>query len=193
MKLGLLEPYDPNNPDHKNPEKYVIVYGSTGRRPESIKITGSFEKDAERRDFTINAMGIDKDGNIIDYFDGTKDIKDKVLRTVGNPKERFGEDYLRMLRAARFSAKLGFDIDPDTKQAAKDLASNIKGLATERIKDEIFKAASGTGDKFARFISELDDMGILDIILPEIVKLKGMEHNPEHHPEGAYVRKILEP
>jgi len=162
-----------------------------GRRPEDVTITGSFEKDAERRDFTINAMGIDKDGNIIDYFDGTKDIKDKVLRTVGNPKKRFGEDYLRMLRAARFSAKLGFDIDPDTKQAAKDLAGNIKGLAVERIKDEIFKAASETGDKFARFISELDDMGILDIILPEVTKLKGFEHDPKHHPEGGVWQHVL--
>lgn len=156
-----------------------------GRRPEDVTITGSFEKDAERRDFTINAMGIDKNGNIIDYFDGTKDIKDKVLRTVGDPRERFGEDYLRMLRAARFSSKLGFEIDPDTKQAAKELAGNIKDLSVERIKDEIFKAASGTGDKFARFISELDDMGILDIVLPEVTKLKDFEHNLEHHPEGG--------
>jgi len=185
MKLGPLEPYDPNNPDHKNPEKYIIIYDSTGRRPESITITGSFEKDAERRDFTINAMGIDRDGNIIDYFDGTRDIKDKVLRTVGNPKERFGEDYLRMLRAARFSAKLGFDIEPETKQAAKELSSNVKKLAPERIKDEIFKAASDSGDRFAKFLVELDDMGILELILPEVTKLKEFEHNLEHHPEGG--------
>jgi tRNA nucleotidyltransferase/poly(A) polymerase len=155
-----------------------------GRRPEDVTIAGSFQQDAERRDFTINAMGVDKDGNIIDYFDGTRDIKDKVLRTVGNPKDRFGEDYLRMMRAARFSSRLGFDIDPATKTAAKELSGNVKKLAAERIKDEIFKAAGETGDKFAKFIAELDDMGILDIILPEVTKLKGFEHDPEHHPEG---------
>ena len=76
-----------------------------GRRPESVKVTGSFEKDVARRDFTINAMGIDIKGNIIDYFDGRKDIKDKILRTVGDPMKRFSEDKLRIMRAARFSAE----------------------------------------------------------------------------------------
>ena len=162
-----------------------------GRRPEDVTITGSFEKDAERRDFTVNAMGIDVDGNIIDYFDGTKDIKDKVLRTVGDPRERFGEDHLRILRAARFSAKLGFNIEPDTKEAAKELSPNIKKLAPERIKDEIFKAASGSGDTFAKFLVELDDMDILKIILPEITNLKGFDHSPEHHPEGGVFAHVF--
>lgn len=191
MKLGKLEPYNPNNPEHKDPTKYVIEYESTGRRPESVTIVMSFKDDASRRDFRFNAMGLDKEGNIIDYFDGQGDIKNKLIRTVGNPRDRFQEDYLRMLRISRFASKLGFDIDPEAKQAVKDLSFNIKDLAPERIKDEIFKAATQTGDKFAKYLVELDDVGILDIILPEITKLKVMVHPIKYHTEGAYVRKIL--
>jgi tRNA nucleotidyltransferase/poly(A) polymerase len=167
-----------------------------GRRPDTIKIVIDFMQDASRRDFTINAMGVDAHGNIVDYFDGRKDIKNKVIKTVGNPKDRFEEDYLRMLRVGRFSAKLGFDVDPDTKQAVKDLAGNVTKLAPERIKDEIWKAAAQSGDKFAKYLKFLDEVGILEIILPEITKLKGMEHQPQHHPEApdvwGHILKALE-
>jgi len=162
-----------------------------GRKPETIKIEMSFKEDAARRDFSINALAIDKDGNIIDYFDGQKDIKNKIIRAVGDPEKRFEEDHLRILRAARFAAKLGFTIDKDTKAAAKKLSSHITKLSPERIKDEIIKAASQEGSKFADYILQLDELGILEIILPEITKQKGYEHHIEHHPEGAYVRKIL--
>lgn len=191
MKLGPLEPYDPNNPEHKDPKKYKIEYESTGRKPEKVEIVSDFKDDASRRDITINAMAIDKNGNIIDYFDGQKDIKNKIIRTVGNAHERFSEDYLRIPRTIRFASRLGFDIDPDTKRAAKELAPMVGKLSPERIKEEIFKAASQTGDKFAKYLVQLDEIGVLEIILPEIVKLKEMVHNPIHHPEGAMVRKIL--
>ena len=82
-----------------------------GRRPEKVNIVGSFEEDAARRDFTINSMGINAKGEIIDYFDGKKDLKNKVLRTVGDPKERFGEDYLRMMRAPRIATKTDTEIE----------------------------------------------------------------------------------
>ena len=162
-----------------------------GRRPESVKVAVSFEADAKRRDFTINAMAVDKDGNIIDYFDGHKDIKNKVLRTVGNPRDRFGEDYLRMMRAARFASRFDLEIDPETDKAIKDLAPNILKLSVERVKDEIWKAASQTGDKFAKYLIYLDELGILELILPEITKLKGMEQKAEHHPEGDVWQHIL--
>lgn len=165
---------------------------SDGRRPDSVKIVIDFMQDASRRDFTINAMGVDAQGNIIDYFDGRKDIRNKTIKTVGNPKDRFEEDYLRMLRVARFSSKLGFDVDPDTKQAVKDLATNVTKLAPERVKDEIWKAASQSGDKFAKYLTFLDEVGILEIILPEITKLKGMEHQPQHHPEGDAWQHTIE-
>jgi len=162
----------------RNDGKYL-----DGRKPESIKITGSFEDDAGRRDFTINAMAIDKDGNIIDYFDGRKDIKNKLLRTVGDPYKRFGEDHLRIMRAARFSSKLGFEIEKDTKKAAQKLSNKILELSPERIKDEILKAAAQSGDKFADYIIELDKLKILKHILPEVLNLKFWRENLQHHPE----------
>ena len=165
---------------------------SDGRRPETVTITTSFEDDASRRDLTINAMGIDVDGNIIDYFDGKKDIKNRVIRTVGNPHDRFGEDYLRMMRVPRFAAKLDFRIGTKTKDAIKDLAPNLSKLSVERVKEEIFKAATQSGDKFAKYIMELDDLGILNVILPEIVKYKEFEHSPKHHPEGDVWQHTLE-
>lgn len=164
---------------------------SDGRRPDKIEIVPDFKDDAARRDFTINAMGLDSEGNIIDYFDGMKDIKDKVLRTVGNPSERFGEDYLRMLRAIRFSSRLGFKLDDKTAKAIKDGSENINKIAGERIKKEFVKMAEQDGSKFADAIVELDNVGLLDKILPEIVKLKEFKHNVKFHPEGAYVRKII--
>jgi len=154
-----------------------------GRRPESVKITGSFEDDAERRDFTINAMGINAKGDIIDYFDGRRDIRDRVLKTVGDPFKRFGEDYLRMMRLARFSAKLNFDIEKGTEKAAQKLSQNIAGLAPERIKDELMKSASQSGDKFAKYIEILDKLKLLKFILPEVMNLKWFRENLHHHPE----------
>ena len=154
-----------------------------GRRPESVMITGSFQDDAARRDFTINAMAVNSKGEIIDYFDGKKDIKNKILKTVGDPRKRFGEDYLRMMRLARFSSKLGFDIEKGTEKAAIKFSTNIKELAPERIKDELMKAAKQSGEKFAEYILTLDKLKILKHILPEVVNLKWYRENLQHHPE----------
>lgn len=158
-----------------------------GRRPESIQITGSFKEDVSRRDFTINAMGIDMFGNIIDYFDGRKDIKDKVLRTVGDPVKRFSEDKLRIIRAARFASKHSLDIDPATEKAAKTLSKDITQLPMERIKDELFKAAKMESSRFAVYLQILDKFKVLQHILPELVTLKWLKHAPGHHPESPTV------
>ncbi len=155
-----------------------------GRRPDTIEIVSDFSKDAERRDFTINAMGVDKDGNIIDYFDGYGDIKNKVIRTVGDPNKRFGEDYLRMLRAVRFSSRMGFKIDPETMKAIKSNSANIKGQAVERIVNELMKMASQNGSKFADAIITLKETDLLQYILPEVDEMENLEHHPDHHPEG---------
>lgn len=154
------------------------------RRPEKIEIVGSFKDDVSRRDFTVNSMGIDKDGNIIDYFDGKKDIKNKVLKTVGNPYKRFGEDALRMMRAARFSSRFNLDIDTETGKAIKNLSDKITNLSNERIRDELVKAASESGDKFARYIEILDRYKLLRYILPEVQNLKYFKQSLKHHPEG---------
>lgn len=154
-----------------------------GRRPESVTITGSFKQDVERRDFTINAMGINAKGEIIDYFDGKRDIQNKVLRTVGDPRKRFGEDYLRMMRAPRFASRLGFEIEKGTEKAVQKLSTNIKGLAPERIRDEVMKAAGQSGDKFADYIIQLDKLKLLRFILPEVVNLKWFRERFDFHPE----------
>jgi tRNA nucleotidyltransferase (CCA-adding enzyme) len=154
-----------------------------GRRPESVTITAKFKDDANRRDFTINSMGINSNGEIIDYFDGKRDIRDKVLKTVGDPYKRFGEDYLRMMRLARFASKLDFEVDKNTEKAAQKLSHNITGLAPEKIKDELMKSASQSGDKFAKYIEMLDKLKLLKHILPEIVNLKWYKENLQHHPE----------
>jgi tRNA nucleotidyltransferase/poly(A) polymerase len=162
----------------RNDGKYL-----DGRRPESVTVVGSFEEDAARRDFRFNAMAINAKGEIIDYFDGRKDIKNKVLRTVGNPYERFGEDALRIMRAARFASKLGFSIDKDTGKAMKSMSYDITKLSPERIRDELLKSASQSGDKFAKYIELLDKYGILKHILPELVNLKAYKEDLTHHPE----------
>jgi len=154
-----------------------------GRRPELVTVTGSFEADAGRRDFTINAMGLNAKGEIIDHFDGRKDIKNKVLRTVGDPLKRFGEDYLRMMRLARFKSKLDFDIEPKTKKAAQKLSPNIQGLSIERVREELLKSAAQSGEKFANYIETLAELKILKHILPEIMNLKWFRENLQHHPE----------
>jgi len=199
MKYGKPEKYNPNNPEHLDSTKYEIIeYESTGRKPESIEITLSFDVDAKRRDFTINAMGIDANGNILDYFDGRKDIKNKLIRTVGNPHDRFAEDYLRMMRAVRFSTRLGFDIQPETKDAIIANAHRITSRSAENIRNELMKMAGQSGDKFASAIKTLDDVGILQIILPEIARLKEFQHHPEgnvwlHTLSALRINKVADP
>lgn len=151
---------------------------------EKINVKVDFKTDLGHRDVTINAMGIDSNGNIIDHFDGQRDIKEKVIRTVGNPLDRFEEDYLRMMRVCRFASKLDFCIEPKTLKTMKDKRHEIKNIAPERIKDELMKMATQTGDKFAKSIILLDQAGILDIILPEITNLKKFKEEMSHHPEA---------
>jgi len=151
------------------------AYGDS-RRPDSVKFEKSPREDAARRDFTVNAMFMDPfTGHIIDYFGGQEDIKRKVLRAVGDPYKRFGEDHLRMLRAMRFAAKLGFTIDPDTLAAMKGLAPHIKSVAPERVKQEISGALSFPGGP-AKSFNIMRDAGMLSHIFPEIDQLTPHQH-----------------
>ena len=156
---------------------------SDGRRPEKINIVGTFEDDAGRRDFTCNSVAINAKGEILDFFNGKKDIQNKILRTVGDPKKRFGEDYLRLMRAPRIAAEKGFEIEKETKKAIQKLSFNIDNMAPERIKDELMKAASMGGNKFAIYIKIMDELKLLKFILPCIVNLKWFKENLQHHPE----------
>jgi len=116
---------------------------SDRRHPDSVQFIDEIDKDLERRDFTINALAMDLDGNIIDLFGGKQDIANKIIRTVGNGYERFMEDALRIIRALRFSSQLGFVIHPQTLEHMKTVSEQIKSLAIERITNEFTKLFAG--------------------------------------------------
>jgi len=158
-----------------------------GRHPKDVKIVDDIEIDVKRRDFTVNALALNKEGILIDYVGGMDDIKNKMIRAVGNPIERFQEDHLRMMRAARFGAMEGFRIEFRTREAIVKMSKSIRDVTPNRIRMELIKAAEKGGVTFARFIVLLDELKLLERILPEVSNLKRVHHNPEHHPEGRTV------
>ncbi len=119
------------------------------RRPDSVKFVRSLYEDLKRRDFTINAMAMTEDGKLIDPFNGKEDLKKKIIRTVGSATERFSEDALRMMRAARFISQLSFELDLETKKAMQELAELLSYIAVERKLNEIDKLFAGTEKKKA--------------------------------------------
>lgn len=139
-----------------------------GRHPERVLFTDNLKKDLERRDFTINAMAYNKKTGLVDEFDGINDLEKKVIRCVGNPYDRFNEDALRMLRAIRFSAVLGFEIENETNSAIKDLCDNLEKVSKERIQVEMDKLL--ISDNPGR-IKNLVDTGISKYCLKELDRL----------------------
>lgn len=162
---------------------------SDNRRPDQVTNVKSFEKDTERRDLTFNALGLDRHGTILDYQNGIEDLKNGIVRTVGSPHDRFIEDSLRILRVARFAAKLGFKIDPETRKVMIELGHTVDNVSKERVHDELFKAST-SGTALANYIEHLDDVGLLTRILPEIKIMQTNTHHVMHHPEGAKVKPI---
>jgi len=155
---------------------------SDGRHPASVHFSTP-EIDASRRDFTINGLFIDPETDrIIDYVGGQDDLKARLIRAIGNAEDRFREDRLRMLRAVRFSARLGFRIDPETWEALCAGVTEIHQISAERIREEVFKIFSSS-ERVAGF-DLLDASGLLKEIFPEIEALKGCEQPPQFHPEG---------
>ena len=164
-----------------------------GRRPEKIEFANA-EADALRRDFTVNGLFYDPlTEKIHDWVGGEKDLRAKIIRTIGKPEERFGEDHLRMLRAVRFAAQLGFEIEPKTFAAIKSLAPKIKIISAERIRDELLKLFRPP--HASRGLVLLRDSGLLEHILPELVATISCEQSPDFHPEGSvfnHIRLMLE-
>ena len=158
-----------------------------GRRPSKVEMTWSLREDVIRRDFTINALAMTTEGEIIDYVGGMADIERKCIRAVGNPRDRFIDDHLRLVRAARFGSADGFYIEKETRKAARKLYKLVNKIVPERIRAELIKAAEGSGPEFAKFIRILDELKLLGQILPEVHQLKYFKHNMQHHPEGLYV------
>jgi poly(A) polymerase len=175
-----------------------------GRRPEHVRF-GDAKADAERRDFTVNGLFYDPiDKQLHDWVGGEKDLKGKVIRTIGNPEERFAEDHLRLLRAVRLAVQLGFEIEPATFRAIQSNAAKIKIISAERIRDELVKlfsppvsdispAAQGENalSKPARGLVLLRDSGLLEHILPEISATIACEQSPDFHPEGSVFNHLV--
>ena len=152
---------------------------SDSRRPDSISFTPSILEDLKRRDFTINSMAIDiKNGKLLDPHNGKKDIKDKIIRAIGDPEKRFNEDGLRILRACRFSAELGFSIEGKTLEGMKSSRNRLSAVSAERIRTEFEKII--LSDAPSRGISMMDRSGILEMILPELNRCKGVEQKGYH-------------
>ncbi len=153
-----------------------------GRRPSRIHYSSARE-DVFRRDFTINGLLMDAEtGEVIDYVDGCADIASRIIRTIGDPAVRFGEDYLRMLRAIRFAANLDFTLDVATKNAIIEHAHRIKDTSAERIQEELNKILTRGGAR--RGLEMMAETGILKQILPEVENMRGVLQPPRFHPEG---------
>jgi len=148
------------------------------RHPEEVKFSDNIDDDLKRRDFTINALAYSPNGVIKDNFDGIKDIKDKVIRCVGNPNERFQEDALRMLRAIRFSTELNFAVSYETMQAITENADLIKNISFERIRDEFNKIIMSDNPVVGIGLSQ--KLGLLKYIIPELEEGIGCEQKGEH-------------
>ncbi|MFW5704940.1 MAG: CCA tRNA nucleotidyltransferase [Nanoarchaeota archaeon] len=134
---------------------------SDGRRPEKVFFVNNAKEDAARRDFTINAMFYDPTNDeLLDYFDGQKDLKDKVIRAIRDPNERFAEDYLRMLRAVRFAAAKNFEIEPKTLDAIKKNSEKISNISKERIKQEFDKII--LSEKCADYVLLCSELGLFE-------------------------------
>ncbi len=176
---------------------------SDGRHPDAVRYTTSAEDDVRRRDFTINGLLLDPSllpdsftsptqktfavraglrSAVIDHVNGLADLDAGIIRAIGQPEQRFEEDHLRMLRAVRFAARFGFQIEPVTAAAIRRLASKIHAVSRERVRDELTKML--TEGRAHRAFELLDETGLLAELLPEIARMKGVEQPPQFHPEG---------
>ncbi|HYI66055.1 MAG TPA: CCA tRNA nucleotidyltransferase [Candidatus Limnocylindrales bacterium] len=148
------------------------------RRPDEVRFGASLTEDLARRDFTINALAwipIDLEagqGRIVDPFDGARDLRAGLLRTVGDPRERFDEDALRLVRAARFAGRLGLAIDPETEAAILEVAPTVATVSAERVRDELLRMLDDAAPSSA--LRHLERWGLLALLLPELAALRGV-------------------
>ena len=170
---------------------------SDGRHPDAVRYTTSAEEDVQRRDFTINGLLLDPApllnaapqqttsavrAGLLDHVGGLADLDTGVIRAIGEPRRRFEEDQLRLLRAVRFAARFGYTLEPATHAAICALAPRIHTVSRERVRDELTKML--TEGHARRAFELLDETGLLATVLPEIAKMKGVQQPPQYHPEG---------
>ncbi len=152
---------------------------SDKRRPDKVEFGTSLPEDLARRDFTINAIALDDSkGHIIDPYEGQKDIKDKMVRAVGNASERLNEDALRMLRAVRLVAELEFGIESNTAAAISENSKHLRHVSRERIRDEFIRILNSSQPMNALVLAQ--QLGILEFIVPDIIRGIGVEQNQAH-------------
>lgn len=160
----------------------VTTYRADGdysdhRRPDGVTFTRSLREDLARRDFTVNAMAMDVHGTVHDDFGGQEDLKKGILRCVGEPTRRFGEDALRILRALRFSSTLGFPIESETKAAIFALKDDLRYVAAERVREEVTKLLLGPGVETV--LTEFP--AVLGVVIPEVLPAVGFDQRNRHH------------
>lgn len=148
------------------------------RHPKEVTFTSNLTEDLKRRDFTINAMAYNDREGLVDAFGGIEDMKARLIRCVGDPRERFGEDALRMMRAVRFSAQLGYGMEERTKAAVKEMAENLRNISAERIQTELVKLLTSPRPEDLRICYET---GITRVILPEFDRCMETEQENPHH------------
>lgn len=166
-----------------------------GRRPEAVRFSSDPREDVLRRDFTINGMLLDPAGftdegdrahigteAVLDYVGGQPDLAARILRTIGSPNQRFEEDKLRMLRGIRFAARLNLTLEPETFTAIQQHAPELTQVSNERVRDELTRML--TEGHASRAFELLHATGLLQIILPEVETMRGVEQPPQYHPEG---------
>lgn len=161
------------------------------RHPSEVTFTRSLKEDLLRRDFTINAMAYNDTEGLVDIFGGMEDLQDKTIRCVGNARARFGEDALRILRAVRFAAQLGFEIDEETKDGITELAPTLANISAERIQVELIKMLTSPNPGMLKTAYEL---GITKVILPEFdAMMSTTQENPHHkYTVGVHTLKAIE-
>jgi len=167
---------------------------SDGRHPDQVAYSNSPRDDVPRRDFTINGLLMDPETReVLDYVEGRADLRAGIVRAIGEPRTRFTEDKLRMVRAVRFASRFGFEIEPHTLEAIRQLAPQVTQVSPERLREELTRLL--TEGAARRAFELLDETGLLAVVLPDIARMKGVEQPPEFHPEGdvwIHTRLMLE-
>lgn len=156
---------------------------SDGRHPDRVEFSKTPQEDVQRRDFTINGLLMRPEtGEILDFVDGHADLHARIIRAIGDPVRRFSEDKLRMMRAVRFAARFGFEIEPETFRAVRSHFKEIHQVSPERLREELTKMLTEGAARSA--FELLDQTWLLKQVLPEIAAMKGVEQPPQFHPEG---------
>ena len=159
---------------------------SDHRRPDSVRFTSDITADLARRDFTVNAIAMDRRGNTVDPFGGRADIENRIIRCVGAPEKRFGEDALRIMRAVRFASQLGFRIDDATAAAVHGMKEQLSGISAERIRDELDKLICGVNS--TEILLEYTD--VITAVIPELKPSVGLDQRSPYHKYNVWEHTV---